>query len=72
MTSNRSKTISVAFTDPDTARLVRLLNLIESRPPRKGRQLAEVGSGLSGSALAPRPSFEEMMAIVNRKKGKGK
>lgn len=52
--------------DPDVARLVKLLNVVSSRPLPVLSVLR--GSAASVSAVNQnRPTYEEMMAIVNRR-----
>ena len=58
----------VAFSDPYTARLVKLRNILLSRPARVvPRPEGDPEANPDAEAARPaRPTFAEMMAVVNR------
>ena len=61
-------TIKAEFTDPDSARLIKLRNVLLSRPARVvpvAEPEAEPNPA-SEAARPARPTFEEIMAVVNR------
>ena len=58
--------LSPEFSNPYTARLLTLRNRLARLPVLP----ALLGAAPNGGVNENRPTFEEMMAVVNRKKGK--
>jgi hypothetical protein len=54
------------FSDPYTARLVKLRNILTTQAKREALPQINSGLALGWSAPPPHPTFEEMMAVVNR------